>query len=83
MSITNTIVEKVVIAYKYTYNNRMIISGYCNDKDTNFYMLVMSFECIMIWLFQITKNYNYLWIIEQDLSYSGNFFNLFQKYDNK
>lgn len=66
-----------------TYPSLKNMSGYCSNKSKLFYMWTMPFEHIMIWINSNNLKYKYLWIIEQDLSYSGNFFNFFQKYDNK
>lgn len=57
------------------------ILGPCKSRNDIYYMWALPFEHIIIWINLTSISFKYLWIVEQDLSYSGNIFSFFSKYD--
>lgn len=60
--------------------------GNCKHKlfpDYFFYMWVSHTESILIWYNQLQYKYDYLWILEQDLGYSGKMGDFLRIFDNQ
>lgn len=60
--------------------------GNCKHRtfpDYFFYMWVSHTESILIWYNQLQYKYDYLWILEQDLGYSGKIGDFLRIFDNK
>lgn len=57
------------------------MTGLCTDKWPGYYMWTSSIEHVIIGIKKENINFKYLWLVEQDLGYTGNLFDFFRKYD--
>lgn len=72
-------VDRKVVIKKYPEVKRM--GGICNNKSDTFYMWMLHSEHYLLWDDIYRLNYQYLWVFDQDVIYTGNIYNFFKKYD--
>lgn len=62
----------------------LINTGICRNKYKQFYMNTFHIEHVLLcWKLLIKKyKFDYMWVVEQDIGFSGNINQLFKEYDN-
>lgn len=57
------------------------MTGLCTDKWPGWYMWTSCIEHTIMGIRHIDVDFKYMWMVEQDIAYTGNFFDFFKKYD--
>lgn len=57
------------------------MTGLCTNKWPGWYMWTSCIEHVIIGIRNIDIKFKYMWMVEQDIAYNGNFFDFFKKYD--
>lgn len=55
--------------------------GLCKNQQGGFYLWSMWLESVLSCIINDYMKYEYIWIMEGDLAYSGNIYNFFKEYD--
>lgn len=84
--ISNSKIEQIVVSYNdilYSFPNIMKLNGNCSTfKSFNLISWISHSESIILFYKKIKMKYKYIWIIEQDVGYTGNLYRFIKLYDN-